>query len=294
MITVFTPTYNRVEKLKNLYESLKNQTINDFEWLIIDDGSTDNTLEYLKSIKKEGKIKINFETQKNSGKHVSFNKGVELAKGNIFICVDSDDILIKNALEKITYYEKKYQEKKIAGFVFLKGYSSNKAVTNRYKEKEFIEDYNEYIINKGFKGDKCEVFYTEVLKKYSFPKLGTEKFLAEGFLWSEIGKKYKYVFIDEIIYICEYLEDGLSKSGRTLRIKNPYGGMYHAYHYLDSYYNIKVRAKNMLLFLTYSKFAGYKGKEKRGLLKMLMKVPSVILFHYWRVKYEKKDITRIS
>ncbi len=289
MITVFTPTFNRLEKLKQLYECLKKQTNKDFEWVIVDDGSTDDTLKYLSKIKQEEKITIRYETQKNSGKHIAFNKGVELAKGNIFICVDSDDTLVENALERINFFEKKYKNQKdICGFVFLKGYSKEKSVTAHYKSKEFIENYNEYIINKSFKGDKCEVFYTSILKKYPFPKLGEEKFLAEGFLWSKIGKDYNYVFIDEIIYLCEYLEGGLTKSGRSLRINNPYGGMRHAYEYLEKNYRLKIKAKNMLLFLTYAKFANYKGKEKRGILKGMMIIPSVILYHYWKKKYEEK------
>jgi len=295
MITVFTPTFNRLEQLKQLYESLKKQTNKNFEWIVVDDGSKDDTLKYLNKIYEEGIINIRYETQKNSGKHIAFNKGVELAKGNIFICVDSDDTLVENALERIEFLEKKYQkEKNICGFVFLKGYNKETPITNHYKEKEFIDDYNEYIINNGFKGDKCEVFYTSILKENPFPKLGTEKFLAEGFLWSKIGKKYQYVFIDEIIYLCTYLEEGLTKSGRPLRIRNPYGGMRHAYEYLEKRYCLKVRAKNMLLFLTYAKFAGYKGKEKRGILKGVMTIPSVLLYHYWKGKYNEKNTTSLS
>ncbi len=286
MITIFTPTYNRCEKLKKLYESLKQQSYQDFEWLIVDDGSTDDTINYLEKIKKEQKIKIRFISQSNNGKHIAFNKGIELAKGDIFLCVDSDDTLVKNALERIAFFEKKYEKNNtICGFCFLKGYNEKEPVTSHYQKEEFIENYNEYIINRGFTGDKCEVFYTRILKNYTFPKLGQEKFLAEGFLWSRIGKEYNYVFIDEILYLCEYLKDGLSKSGRKLRIKNPYAGMYHAYEYLDSCYTLKVRAKNMLLFLTYSKFANYKGKEKRGLLKLIMTFPSVLLYKYWKKKY---------
>jgi len=286
MITVFTPTYNRRERLRNLYESLKSQSYQDFEWVIVDDGSTDDTLKYLEKIQRENAISIRFISQSNSGKHIAFNKGIELARGSMFICVDSDDTLVKNALERIHFFEEKYKKtRSICGFCFLKGYNENQPITARYKEYEFIENYNEYIINQGFIGDKCEVFYTDVLKNYSFPKLGNESFLSEGFLWSKIGKEYDYVFVDEILYLCEYLEGGLSKSGRKLRIQNPYAGMYHAYEYLDSCYCLKVRAKNMLLFLTYSKFAKYKGKEKRGMLKLLMVFPSVLLYYYWKKKY---------
>jgi len=286
MITIFTPTYNRRTSLEKLYESLLLQTSKNFEWVIVDDGSTDDTFSYLKKIEAEKKIPIRFQRQENSGKHIAFNQGVKMSKKEIFFCVDSDDTIDPLAVEKIIFYAKKYENNaRICGFCFLKGYDSNHPVTSYYRDKEFIENYNTYIINQGFPGDKCEVFYTNILKQYPFPKLGNEKFLAEGFLWSRIARKYDTVFVNEILYYCAYLEDGLSKSGRKLRIQNPYAGMYHAYEYLDSCYNFKVRAKNMLLFLTYARFANYKGKEKRGFLKAVFMIPSVILFYYWKEKY---------
>ena len=101
MLTIFTPTYNRVDLLPRLYQSLIEQTERDFEWLIIDDGSTDKTEEYVNSIIKEKKIHIRYYWQKNSGKQSAHNNAVGLARGEWFFCVDSDDFLESTAVKKL-------------------------------------------------------------------------------------------------------------------------------------------------------------------------------------------------
>lgn len=103
-LTIFTPTYNRSNLLLHLYKSLCEQINKDFLWLIIDDGSKDNTKELVDTWKKENKIKIQYIYQKNSGKHVAHNKAVELCNTELFVCVDSDDILTNNAVEIIINY----------------------------------------------------------------------------------------------------------------------------------------------------------------------------------------------
>lgn len=290
MITVFTPTFNRRKNLAELYLSLKNQTFTDFEWLIVDDGSTDETEEYISNLLKKDE-RIRYVKQKNGGKHVAFNKGIENAKGEIFICVDSDDKLVPNALEKISYIQKKYaQYENICGYVFQKGIDVSKPLYKNFKEKEFVDDYNIYINNGNFKGDKCEVFITKILKKFRFPVYENEKFIAEGFLWSKIGKNYKYVFVDEVIYLCEYLENGLTKQGRKLRIKNPLGGMTHAKEFIDKRYNIKIRQKNALLYLTYARFASLNimkliSESDCKFVLYLNVIPSLILKIIWTKKF---------
>lgn len=295
MITVFTPTYNRGKFLIKLYSSLCKQNYDDFEWIIIDDGSTDQTENIINKFIMENKIKkIKYFKQKNSGKHVAFNMAIDKAKGDLFICVDSDDLLVENALNTILQFYKKYKDKNICGLVFQKGYSMEKRINKKYKSFEFIENYNNYIINNEFKGDKCEVFVTEILKKYKFPVFKNEKFLAEGFLYSKIGRKYDYVFIDKIIYLCEYQENGLTKSGRKLRINNPLGGMEHAKEYLDrNIYKPKIVLKNYLLFYTYSRFYkmrehGFHIKIDKNILGVISYYFSYILYFYWKKKYISK------
>ena len=292
LVTILTPTYNREKYLNVLYKSLKKQTNKQFKWLIIDDGSTDNTEEYVNKIINENKIEIIYYKKKNGGKHTALNYGFKKLDTELFIIVDSDDFLIEDAINKIINAHDKYKNNnKLAAYVFLKGYTNGKSVTTQFKENEFIENYNEYIINTNLVGDKAEVFKSKIFKKYEFDEYKNEKFLGEGYLWSEISKKYDMVFKNEIIYICEYLEQGLTKSGRTLRIKNPLGGMRHAREYIDKIFNIKIVIKNLLLYIAYSKFANISfkdAKEKLNYYKALYALMypfGFALYKIWNKKY---------
>ena len=126
MITIFTPTYNREKELNNLYKSLLKQDFKDFEWLIVDDGSSDNTKDFIDSIKKDKKIKVNYIYKENGGKQSAYNVGLDNAKGDIFLCIDSDDILTNNALKKINSDFTNIKDNKIAGIIYLNNYINKK------------------------------------------------------------------------------------------------------------------------------------------------------------------------
>ena len=129
MITVFTPTYNRGYIIQQLYDSLILQSYKNFEWLVIDDGSTDDTEELFKSFIAERKIKIHYSKVKNGGKHRAINKGLELARGNFFFIVDSDDYLPSNALERVSFFTKQIEsEDALAGVSGLRIYPDGRKV----------------------------------------------------------------------------------------------------------------------------------------------------------------------
>lgn len=224
-ITVFTPTYNRAYIIKNLYESLKAQTDFDFEWLIVDDGSTDNTEQLIDEfIKKHNRFQIRYYKKENGGKHTAINKGLELAEGEMFFIVDSDDCLLSNAISKIKEWENGINEKeKFAGVSGNKGYSEEKLVGSTFKG-EYVDatslERNKLNIN----GDKAEVFYTALLRKYKFPEFKGEKFLTEDVVWSRIANDgYKIRWFNEIIYTCRYRDDGLFVQYNKLLASNPKG-----------------------------------------------------------------------
>ena len=246
-------------------------------------------------MKNEGIIKINYIYKKNGGKHTALNIAFKKLTTELAIILDSDDRLIPNAIDKILDYWSKYKNNKnIAGMVFLKGFNEDEPMTNRFIKDEYIGNYNIEIINSSFVGDKAEVFKSSILREYSFPEFKNENFLAEGFLWSKIARKYDMVFINEIIYIANYLEDGLTKAGRKLRIKNPLGGMEHSKEYLDKeVYNIKVRIKNTILYNIYYYFAKEKYsrnyirkfKLNNNVFNICLKFVAFFIYKYWKKKY---------
>ncbi len=212
-ITVFTPTYNRENYLIQLYNSLLNQEFKKFEWLIVDDGSTDNTNKLIEKFKKENKIEINYLQQKNSGKHVAFNKGVANAKYNLFMCIDSDDYLVNDILGHIYTIWQNIQNERddICGILAHRG----KNIKETMFGEKFSHPYNFSTIKNEMKDNFFEttmIQKTEVLKLFPFPKFDGENFITEDVIWRKIDKQYVYYIVPEVWTICSYLENGLTNS----------------------------------------------------------------------------------
>lgn len=229
LITVCTASYNRGSLLPLLYASLKVQTHLHFEWIIIDDGSTDDTTNRVSAMQKDAPFDIIYHKQSNQGKHIAINKGVELAKGTSFFIVDSDDRLPEDSLAIIhSKFSIIKDNPTIAGVVGLKCYFDKKVVGSGTIKDDIICDLFEYRYTLKIKGDRAEVFKTDILKKYPFPKFDDEKFVPESIIWNRIAQKYSMLFFNENVYECEYLEDGLSANSIFLRRKYP-KGVLHLY-----------------------------------------------------------------
>ena len=213
MITVFTPTYNRAHILVKLYESLLKQTNKNFEWIIVDDGSTDNTEQLFDKWKLENNLEITYVKQKNSGKHIAINTGVKLAKGELFFIVDSDDYLSNNAIEQInTFYSQIKDDDKFAGVSGMRAYHNGNRIGGIFPFETIDCSMMDIRTKYKIKGDMAEVFKTNILKKYPFPKFEEEKFLGEDFVWSQMSAdKYILRFFNKNIYFTEYLPNGILK-----------------------------------------------------------------------------------
>lgn len=217
-LTIFTPTYNRAYTIEQLYKSLKNQTCYDFEWLIIDDDSADNTEELIKNwINKENKFEIRYYKQKHGGKHRAINRAIELAKGQFFFIVDSDDFLTNNAVELVNKWCTLIcNEEKIAGVAGLREDKNGQIIGGKieFDKNTYVDATNFERIKLNLVGDKAEIYKTEILKKYKFPEFEGEYFVTEDVCWMSIAYDgYKIRWYNQPIYICEYLDDGLTKSG---------------------------------------------------------------------------------
>lgn len=230
-ITVFTPTYNRGYVIEKLYRSLQKQRFYNFEWIVIDDGSTDNTnLIFQRILADSNRFPITYLKVENGGKHRAINKGVQIAKGELFFIVDSDDFLTDDALEKIIEVEESINEKEKSSFAGLcgnRGYSKNEIIGSTY-EGQFLDITQLERAKYGISGDKAEVFYTRILKKYPFPEFKGEKFITECVVWDKIAYDgFKLRFFNEVIYICNYLPDGLTAHSKEHFIASPRGyGLY--------------------------------------------------------------------
>lgn len=250
-VTVITPTYNRENTLWKLYTSLIHQSCQDFEWLVIDDGSTDNTGQIIEEMIKQNNIPIKYIYKQNGGKHSALNKGIPLIKSKMTIIVDSDDQLLPVAIETIIKFgEKYYRNKSISALSFLRIFSNGKPVRS-LEQSEYEESYIEYLIKQKHPGDMAEVFFTHVLKEFPFPEFTGERFLSEDVVWIEMGKRYKYIFVNKPIYQCEYLSDGLTANDKPLKFASPLGSMLRGKKLMSLECGLKANIKGAIIYNCY-------------------------------------------
>lgn len=282
-ITVFTPAYNRGYIIHRLYESLCRQTYRDFEWLIVDDGSTDDTGSIVEKFVCESKISIRYIHQENGGKHRAINRGVREALGELFFIVDSDDYLADNALERVAYHYGNVKDVSL-----FCGVSGVRARAGSGEKIGGEEDWR--VLDATFadarwgrftvKGDLAEIYKTDVLRAFPFPEIPGEKFCPEMLIWYQISRHYKLRFFYEKIYFCEYRADGLSAKIKKLCRENPKGT---ALSHLEKFRNrlaLRQKIKAAIQFWRYRFIARcpfFESAKEIGLIGTLFVVPGWML-----------------
>lgn len=223
-VTVFTPTYNRAYILGDLYHSLQRQTCMDFEWLIVDDGSADDTKALVASWQGEkNPFPIRYVYQENGGKCRAINRGLKEANGRLFFTVDSDDYLTDDAIEKVIRWDGELpKDGHFCGYVGNRGITPtqtpNRLFPGGYLDGTALDRYDQV------DGERAFVFYTEIHRKYLYPEFPGEKFLTEAVTWDLMAHDgYKMRFYNDIIWIWEYKDDGLTRAGYRVFLENPQG-----------------------------------------------------------------------
>lgn len=211
-ITVFTPTFNRADLLKKCYESLLTQNYKNFEWLIIDDGSTDDTVSVVNEISNVKKMNIRYFYKENGGKHSAINFGVNNANSNIFFLLDSDDVLSENSLELINQNWKNVESEQFCGITGLSKYKDGAIIGDRFLNNYWEVSFADVYLKYGLKGDKAVCFKTDILKQYPFPEKENIRFVFEAVVWHEMAKKYNVLALNEVFQVKEYLKQGLTDS----------------------------------------------------------------------------------
>ncbi len=228
-VTLFTPTYNRAYILETLYRSVQRQTFKDFEWLVIDDGSTDNTEELVKGwMQEENFFPIRYCKVPNGGKCRAINKGLDLAEGELFFIMDSDDYLTDDAMEKIADWDSTLRDKQgYCGYMGQRGISPTETPNRRlnapYRDGTAFDRYPEHCAA-AIDGERADVWFTEIYRQFKYPEIDGERFMTECVAWNRMAAAgYKTRFFDDIIWIYEYMPDGLTKAGFRLFAENPRG-----------------------------------------------------------------------
>lgn len=204
VFTVFTPTYDRAATLGRVYESLERQTFRDFEWLIVDDGSTDGTTELVERWRSTSNFPIRYVWQPNGGKHAALNRGVELARGELFLTLDSDDECVPVALERLKYNWDMIpvaSRNAFAAVTALCEDQHGRIVGTRFPRDVLDATSVELVYRYRVRGDKWGFTRTAVLKDYPFPVDRRAKDMPQSLVWDEIGTKYSTRYVNEVLLI---------------------------------------------------------------------------------------------
>jgi glycosyltransferase involved in cell wall biosynthesis len=225
-ITIFTATYNRAHMLPALYDSIQRQTFRDFEWLVIDDGSADDTPALFESwLVDANDFPIRYIRVPNGGKHRALNKGGDLADGDLFFIVDSDDMLTENSLAVLVKWAETIEDRTgFAGVHGLKGYSLDRIVGTTFHGQGYVDATYFELDQHNISGDKADAFFIDVFKQFKFPEIEGERFLTEFICWSAMARAgLKIRWFNDIIYLCQYYEDGLTRNIDKILADNPVG-----------------------------------------------------------------------
>jgi glycosyltransferase involved in cell wall biosynthesis len=219
-MTVFTPTFNRARPLSRVYDCLSKQTCKDFEWLIVDDGSTDDTHREVVTWQGFAKFPIRYAFQQNQGKHVAFNLAVRLAEGKYFLPFDSDDLCVPTAVERFLFHWSQIEaDPRFANVSCLSMSTDGNILGERYPAQVVDEPtfWGQYRFLSG--GERWGVTRTEVLREFPFPE--GERYVLDGLIWNRIANRYSARFVNEALKIYILGADSLSHKLVNLKASSP-------------------------------------------------------------------------
>lgn len=254
-LTVFTPAYNRAHTIGRTYESLCRQTCQDFEWLVVDDGSRDNTGELIKGWIQEGKISIRYIYQQNQGMHGAHNTAYDNITTELNTCIDSDDYMPDDAVENIISFWTALSDedrKKYAGIIGL-DYAEGGGLIGTEFPKGWTESTLSGFYRNGGSGDKKVVLRTDIVKKYpKYPLFEGERYFSLGYLYRMIDQDYKMLVINKPLVIVEYQLDGSSHSMYKQYWNNPKGFAYLRKYHMQVNTGLKERLRTCIHYVSHS------------------------------------------
>jgi len=290
-LTILTPLYNRKEYLPRLFDCLKSQNRTDIQWLVIDDGSLERSDSEFEDFKSKAEFLIEYYYKENGGKHTALNFSHPYIKADWVLILDSDDILTSDAASIIiAYIDKNYTNKELGVISFQKGEDAS-TPNVVFPKEEILSNHIDFRINAQREGDCCEVLRTSVLKEFPFPEFEGERYMNESHLWIGSADKYSTLYVPRVLYLCEYIDGGLTKSGRKFWRTCPLGGMHSQIVGLNPRCSLKYRIKRALLIHYYGRVAKKSIKEickesGHPFFVWLFTLPGFILYLLWERKYK--------
>lgn len=249
LITVFTPTFNRSHLLPQLYFSLCKQTMKDFTWLIIDDGSTDTTKELVDTWIKEDIINIRYIYQENQGMVAAHNTAHYVMTSDLCVCIDSDDFMPSNSIEIIIDLWRKHGNDNLAGLIGLDQYADGKIVGDKFPNSNWKCKFSE-LESKKIYGDKKFVHNRKVFNQFlPYPKFKDEKFPVTSYLYFFIEQEHNYLGFNEVFCTIEYQEDGLSNNLIKQYKDSPLSFAHYRKARIEYAISYKIKVKNTIHYV---------------------------------------------
>ena len=225
-LSILTATYNRANMLPKLYESIKKNLNSglDCEWIVIDDGSNDNTAELIQIFQEENIVNIKYKYQENSGKMVAINEAVKIASGDLMVDCDSDDYFADDAFQIIKEDGNEILESDtLYGMIFFKADGNGNISGNKFKEEFEPTTMFDLYFKEDIKGEKIIVFNSKIRKNFEHQIVNQEKFITEARMYHKMDEKYKVICINDILEYGQYEDDGYTKNITEMFKKYPYG-----------------------------------------------------------------------
>ena len=222
-LTIFTPAYNRAHTIDRTYQSLIRQTCKDFLWLIVDDGSTDGTKKLVEGWIRENKIPISYIYQENQGMHGAHNTAYKNITTELNTCIDSDDWMPHDAVEKIINAWKEHRHENYAGIIGLDQTADGKLIGTNFPEN-LKETTLQGFYEAGGQGDKKLVYRTDIIKQYpEYPLFKGERYVGLAYKYMLIDQDWKLITLNEPLVTVEYQLEGSSFSMYRQYWNNPKG-----------------------------------------------------------------------
>jgi glycosyltransferase involved in cell wall biosynthesis len=297
-LTIFTPTYNRAYCLNNCYESLKRQTSKDFVWLIIDDGSTDKTRDIVNGWIAENIVKIEYYWQENQGMHSAHNTAYKLIETELNVCIDSDDYMPDDAVEKILTFWCRYGSHEVSGIIGLDSNTNNEVLGTRLpghiKSSTLFDLYNKH----GVTGDKKLVYRTELTRKYPYPVFENERYVGLAYKYYMLDKDYKMLLLNEVLCCVEYLPDGSSLNMLKQYRRNPKGFAFYRKELMKlPFVDFKYKFRQAVHYVSSSLMGGntrFISETPEKVLTLFATPLGILLYSYIRAKTRTLKIKSID
>ena len=294
-LTVLTPAYNRAHTIGRTYESLCRQTCKDFEWLVVDDGSTDNTKELVEGWIKENKIPIRYIYQQNQGMHGAHNTAYANITTELNTCIDSDDFMPDDAVENIVSFWKENGSDKYAGIIGLDQMESGEIIGTDFPD-DIVETTLQDFYLKGGKGDKKLVYRTDVITKYPpYPLFEGERYVGLAYKYMLIDQDYTLLTLNKPLVTVEYQADGSSYNMFKQYWRNPKGFAFYRKAEMVTTKSLKRKLMVCIHYVSSSiicKNWNFIQESPEKLLTILA-IPAGILLYY-KIKRSVKNDTKMN